>query len=367
MRRPLLLLAVIIGLLAASLVAIALRPAVLGLDLQGGVEVVLEGQATDTSQVTPEAIERSVEIIRNRVDSFGVAEPEIQTQGDDQIVVALPGADNPEQVVNDLIQPAKLVFINFERNVVEPDGGDRPLRGGPARRRGRRRTRPTGCRPTTPSTSGPSSRSRASPRRRRSPTSGTASRATRSRRAVEVQAVPKGLFIAYEEVQRLQTRDVGHPAHLLRLPEQPGADRRRRHRGAGHHPDRRARQPRPHRHAPVHRRRARRSSPTSRASSPRTGASPASSSASRSSSTARSSRARRSTTTSTRRASTAATAPRSTATSRQGEAETLAKQINSGALPIDLKVVSQKQVSATLGKESLRAGPHRRDRRPASW
>ena len=114
--------AVVIGLVAASAVAIALRPAVLGLDLQGGVEVILQGEATEDAQVTPEAIDRSVEIIRNRVDSFGVAEPEIQTQGDDQIVVALPGADNPEQVVNDLIQPAQLVFINFEANVVDQAG-----------------------------------------------------------------------------------------------------------------------------------------------------------------------------------------------------------------------------------------------------
>ncbi len=46
----------------------------------------------------------------------------IQTQGDDQIVVALPGADNPQQVVSDLIAPAQLMFINFERNVVNPEG-----------------------------------------------------------------------------------------------------------------------------------------------------------------------------------------------------------------------------------------------------
>ena len=45
MKRPLLLLAVIVGLIAASLVAIAVRPAVLGLDLQGGVEVILQGPA----------------------------------------------------------------------------------------------------------------------------------------------------------------------------------------------------------------------------------------------------------------------------------------------------------------------------------
>lgn len=123
LKRPLLLIAVVLGLVAASVVAIVLRPTVLGLDLQGGVEVVLQGQPTEEADVTPEAIERSVEIIRSRVDAFGVAEPEIQTQADDQIVVALPGAEDPERVVNDLIQPAQLVFINFSQNVLAPAGG----------------------------------------------------------------------------------------------------------------------------------------------------------------------------------------------------------------------------------------------------
>jgi SecD/SecF fusion protein len=52
MRRPALLLAVVIGLVCLSAVAIALRPAVLGLDLQGGVEVVLQGEPTEQSAVT---------------------------------------------------------------------------------------------------------------------------------------------------------------------------------------------------------------------------------------------------------------------------------------------------------------------------
>ncbi|MBY0395224.1 MAG: protein translocase subunit SecD, partial [Thermoleophilia bacterium] len=122
MRRASLLIALIVGLVAASAVAIVLRPTVLGLDLQGGVEVTLQGKPTEEARVTEEAIARSVEIIRSRVDAFGVAEPEIQTQGDDQINVALPGADNPQQVVDDLIKPAQLQFIDFEANVVNPEG-----------------------------------------------------------------------------------------------------------------------------------------------------------------------------------------------------------------------------------------------------
>jgi SecD/SecF fusion protein len=120
-RRSLLFLVVIIGLVCASIVVIAVKPVVLGLDLQGGVEVVLEGKPTRDSQVNKEAIERSVEVIRNRVDSFGVSEPEIQTQGDDQIVVSLPGAKNPDSVVEDLIKPAQLVFTDFQANFVAQD------------------------------------------------------------------------------------------------------------------------------------------------------------------------------------------------------------------------------------------------------
>ena len=117
-RRSVLFLAVVIGLIAASAVVVAIKPITLGLDLQGGVEVVLQGKPTRDSQVNKEAIDRSVEIIRNRVDAFGVSEPEIQTQGSDQIVVSLPGAKNPDQVVENLIKPAQLVFTDYQANFI---------------------------------------------------------------------------------------------------------------------------------------------------------------------------------------------------------------------------------------------------------
>ena len=65
----------------------------LGLDLRGGTHLVLE---LDRSKLPPEtktidALERAIEIIRNRVDQFGVAEPLIARQGDRWIVVQLPG------------------------------------------------------------------------------------------------------------------------------------------------------------------------------------------------------------------------------------------------------------------------------------
>ena len=92
-----------------------------GPGFNGPVEVVLQGKPTRDSQVNKEAIDRSVEVIRNRVDSFGVSEPEIQTQGSDQIVVSLPGAKNPDRVVEDLIKPAQLVFTDYQANFVAQD------------------------------------------------------------------------------------------------------------------------------------------------------------------------------------------------------------------------------------------------------
>ena len=68
------------------------RALTLGLDLQGGMHLVLEVDRTGlSSDEAEDATDRALEIIRNRVDQFGVAEPVIQKQGDHRIVVQLPG------------------------------------------------------------------------------------------------------------------------------------------------------------------------------------------------------------------------------------------------------------------------------------
>src|SRR5215831_12099254 len=68
----------------------------LGLDLQGGMHLVLE---VDRSRLSPaeakDAPDRAMEIIRNRVDQFGVAEPLIQREGEDRIAVQLRPNQHP--------------------------------------------------------------------------------------------------------------------------------------------------------------------------------------------------------------------------------------------------------------------------------
>ena len=92
----------------------------LGLDLQGGFEVVLKAEPPPGRPLQDSDIERSTEIIRNRVDKLGVAEPEIRRQGDDQIAVALPGVDDPDRVRDVIGSTAKLELYDLETSLTGP-------------------------------------------------------------------------------------------------------------------------------------------------------------------------------------------------------------------------------------------------------
>lgn len=82
----------------------------LGLDLQGGVHVVLEAVDTAETKATPDAVKRTIGLLEERIDQFGVTEPVIQQQGLNRIIVEVAGVDDPNQVVRDLIRPAYLEF-----------------------------------------------------------------------------------------------------------------------------------------------------------------------------------------------------------------------------------------------------------------
>ncbi|MFQ6092659.1 MAG: protein translocase subunit SecD [bacterium] len=88
----------------------------LGLDLQGGMHLVLEVDRTGLSPDEAEdATDRALEIIRNRVDQFGVAEPVIQKQGDHRIVVQLPGLKDEARAKNLIGRTALLEFTLLKK------------------------------------------------------------------------------------------------------------------------------------------------------------------------------------------------------------------------------------------------------------
>lgn len=83
----------------------------LGLDLQGGMHLLLK---VDTSHLEGpaklDACDRAVEVIRNRIDEFGVRETSIQKQGEDEIVVQLPGVTDRERAIELIGRTAMLEF-----------------------------------------------------------------------------------------------------------------------------------------------------------------------------------------------------------------------------------------------------------------
>jgi protein-export membrane protein SecD len=84
----------------------------LGLDLRGGMHLVLEVDFNRLPEGTSpsDAMERALEVIRNRVDQFGVAEPLIARQGDRWIVMELPGVKDPERAIGLIGKTALLEF-----------------------------------------------------------------------------------------------------------------------------------------------------------------------------------------------------------------------------------------------------------------
>jgi SecD/SecF fusion protein len=128
-RRNNLVLLIVLGLVLASLAVIIGIPGVskakktrLGLDLKGGVQLVYQGKPTAQSKVDSESLNRAIDIMRTRVDKLGVAQPEIQRSGADEILVALPDVSNASRAQDQVGKTAQLYFYDWEPNVIGPSG-----------------------------------------------------------------------------------------------------------------------------------------------------------------------------------------------------------------------------------------------------
>ena len=92
-----------------------------GLDLQGGVQVLLEADPPPGVEIDSGALEGTRNTIERRVNGLGVSEPLIQTRGDNQIIVELPGVEDPERAVQVIQQTALLEIIDPQGQTL-PEG-----------------------------------------------------------------------------------------------------------------------------------------------------------------------------------------------------------------------------------------------------
>lgn len=97
----------LLGYFAAEPIAKSIN---LGLDLRGGLRVVLEAQETEGKAVTEDTINKAVGILRTRVDSMGIKETTLYPQGDNRVVIEIAGEDDPEAAVDILKNVAQLEF-----------------------------------------------------------------------------------------------------------------------------------------------------------------------------------------------------------------------------------------------------------------
>jgi SecD/SecF fusion protein len=128
-RRYLFILLFVVGLVLVSAIVIASKETKLGLDLQGGLELVYQGQPTGTSNsVSGEDIEQSISIIEQRINKLGVSEPEVARLGSTEVTIALPGITDANRAAEQVGTTAQLYYYDWEPNLI---GLERAIAGQP--------------------------------------------------------------------------------------------------------------------------------------------------------------------------------------------------------------------------------------------
>jgi SecD/SecF fusion protein len=121
-RRNLFVLLFVVGLVVVSGLIIAGRETKLGLDLQGGLELVYQGQPTRTGEeVSGEDIDDSISIIERRINELGVSEPEVARLGVDQVTVSLPGVTDARRAAEQVGSTAQLYYYDWQKNLIGPE------------------------------------------------------------------------------------------------------------------------------------------------------------------------------------------------------------------------------------------------------
>ncbi|MBE9186260.1 protein translocase subunit SecD [Microcoleus sp. LEGE 07076] len=111
MQKQRSVLALIFVLIVAAITVIVTIPTRLGLDLQGGSQLTIQVKTTPTiPKIEPGMLEAVRRIVENRVNGLGVSESVVQTVGENQILVQLPGVNDPQQAERVLGGTAKLDF-----------------------------------------------------------------------------------------------------------------------------------------------------------------------------------------------------------------------------------------------------------------
>src|SRR3954471_22562673 len=119
-RRSLFVLLAVAVLIGGSIFVAVTKSTKLGLDLQGGVQLVYHAEPTAQQKVVDaDSMQRSIDLMQERVNSFGVNEAALNQAGKDQIEVGLPGVKNAERAAAQVGSTAQLFFYDWEGNLLD--------------------------------------------------------------------------------------------------------------------------------------------------------------------------------------------------------------------------------------------------------
>ncbi|MEP6642657.1 MAG: hypothetical protein ABJB93_12220, partial [Gaiellales bacterium] len=103
-RRNLSILVVVVALMVAAATTVVVRGFTLGLDLRGGLEVVLKARPIHGNTVSAQDLTNAATVMRRRIDPRGILQPEIRTStADNTIDISIPGVKDPNAVANLLV------------------------------------------------------------------------------------------------------------------------------------------------------------------------------------------------------------------------------------------------------------------------
>src|SRR3954466_1592295 len=119
-RRYSIVLLLVLALMGGAIALVVTKPTILGLDLQGGVQLVYHAEPTAAQKtVDADSMQRSIDLMQQRVNQFGVSEAEINQAGKDQIEVGLPGVKDAKRAADQVGSTAQLFFYDWEANLLD--------------------------------------------------------------------------------------------------------------------------------------------------------------------------------------------------------------------------------------------------------
>src|SRR6201992_2077175 len=116
-RQHVFVLLFVVALVALSGIVIASKETKLARDLQGGLQLVYEGEPTGSNtEVSGEDIEDSINIIEKRINNLGVSESEVARLGNKNITIGLPGVTDANRASEQVGTTAQLYVYDWEAN-----------------------------------------------------------------------------------------------------------------------------------------------------------------------------------------------------------------------------------------------------------